>query len=248
MKGLLYKELVQNKIMLFAIGLCCIFFSFFLGIMPFLPFMTDGQDLSDEDAFTVMMMIFITVLDYFFLLCFQGNFFQTDERKKWAYFIASSPETAVGQVRSKYFLILICDMGVLIWTYFFENIANPIQGTLTGTTSISALLFFVHMFLSAFDIPFMIRFGTKGGNMAHTVMFVLLIAVGGIYLLFGDISFFDSIDDFYDKILNFLHGENVSDWLYFGLGLFVWISMGLYYASYRISCKCYLKGVEHYAK
>ena len=160
MKGLLYKELVQNKIMLFAVGLCCIFFSFFLGILPFLSVMTDGEDLSGEDSFTVIMMIFITVMDYFFLLCFQGNFFQTDERKKWAYFIASSPETSVGQVRSKYFLILICDMGVLIWSYLFENIANPIQGTITGTTVISALLFFVHLFLSAFDIPFMIRFGT----------------------------------------------------------------------------------------
>lgn len=246
MKGLLYKEFMQNKIMLFAVGFCCVFISFFLGIMPFL--LEDGIEKTEDNPATIMMMITITTLNYFFLLLFQGNFFQTDERKRWAYFIVSSPETAVGQVRSKYFFVLILDMSVLIWTYFFENIANAIQETLTGTTSISAILFFVHLFLSAFDIPFMIRFGTKGGNMMHTVIFVLCIAVGGIYFLFGDLSFFDSLDEVFDKIINFVQGEDISEWTYLGLGLFFWIAMGCYYLSYRLSCKFYLKGVEYYAK
>ena len=248
MKGLLYKELVQNKIMLFSVGICCIFFSFFMGIMPFLPFMKDGDELSGNNSFTVIMMMFITALDYLFLLCFQGNFFQNDERKKWAYFIASSPETAVGQVRSKYFLVLILDMSVLIWTYFFENIANAFQDTLTGTISISAILFFLHLFISAFDIPFMVRFGTKGGNMVHTVIFVLMIAFGGIYFLFGDLSFFDSMDEFYQKLIDFVHGEHISEWTFLGLGVFFWLTIGCYYLSYKISCKFYLKGVEYYAK
>ena len=246
MKGLLYKELMQNKIMLFAVGLCCVFISFFLGIMPFL--VENGIEKTDDNPATIMMMIMITILNYFFLLLFQGNFFQTDECKKWAYFIASSPETGVGQVRSKYFLVLILDMSILIWTYFFENIANAIQGTLTGTTSISAILFFVHLFLSAFDIPFMIRFGTKGGNMVHTGLFVLCIAVGGIYFLFGDLTFLDSLDEVFDKIINFVQGEDVSEWTDLILGLFFWITMGCYYLSYRLSCKFYLKGVEYYAK
>ncbi len=245
MKGLLYKELVQNKTVLWSVGLCCVFSSFFLGIMPFL---LDGEESIENDSYSVIMMLFVTILDYFFLLCLQGNFFQNDERKKWAYFVASSPETSAGQVRSKYFLVILCDMGVLIWTYFFENIANVFQNTLTGTISISAIMFFFHLFLSAFDIPFMVRFGTKGGNMVHTVMFVLLAAFCGIYLLFGDLSVFGSFDAFYEKIMNFLNSENTSDWIYFGIGLFMWIAMGLYYLSYQLSCKFYLKGAEHYAR
>lgn len=247
MKGLLYKELIQNKIVLIAFALPCVSFSIIMGTFPWiLP--GEGSDLAHTDVFAVMMTIVVIILNYFMLLAFQSNFFQSDEIKKWAYFVSSSPETAVGQVRTKYLFILFCDMGVLIWCYLFENIANAFQDTLTGTSMIYALLFFWHLFLSSIDIPFMIRFGTKGGNMCHTVMLVLFVAVGGIYFLFGDLTIFGSFDKIYDMIMNFLNMEDVSDWMILFLGLFVWISMGCYYLSYKLSCRFYLKGVEYYAK
>jgi len=244
MKGLLYKELVQNKAMLAVMGFACVFLSVALGIFPFI---SDEADVSDDTAFTMMIMMFVSILDYFILFCFQGNFIQADELKKWAYFITSTPETAEGQIRSKYFLIVLCDMAVLIWTYVFETIANIFQGSQTGIISVSALLFFLHLFLSAFDLPFMIRFGTKGGNMAHTITLLILVAVAGIYFLFGDLSIFGTTDQFFDKIMKFLNGEN-SDGSILILGLFVWASAGCYYLSYKLSCRFYLKGVEYYAK
>lgn len=242
MKGLLYKEFMQNKTVLIMLGLTCSAISVFLGIMPFL--MSDNK----EENLAALLMILITLINFFILLAFQANFFQHDEYRKWAYFVASSPETATGQIGTKYLFVLLTDGMVLVWCWFFQQIANTIQREITNITGIYTLLFFSHLMISAIEIPFMIRFGTKGGNMCHTVMFVSILLIGIIYLLFGDLSCFTSIHNLYDRLIRFLNGENISGIMLTVQGLFAWIAIGSYYLSYRISCRCYLKGVEYYAK
>ncbi|MDE7093708.1 MAG: hypothetical protein K2O52_02230, partial [Oscillospiraceae bacterium] len=69
-----------------------------------------------------------------------------------------------------------------------------------------------------------------------------------IYALFGDLSIFGSVDNFYEKIINFIDGKNTPEILLLVIGIFMHVAVLFYYLSYKISCKYYLKGVECYDK
>ena len=75
---------------------------------------------------------------------------------------------------------------------------------------------------------------------------IILITSGILlYALFGDISFFFSLNEDYtllDVIKEYLSSEKVV----FALSLIPYISVAMYYFSYRISLALYRKGVETY--
>ena len=72
-----------------------------------------------------------------------------------------------------------------------------------------------------------------------------------IYALFGPLP--ESVGDAMDSVLmffdQFMHGELTDEAyanLFLILGVFNAAALIIYWASYRISCKLYLKGVEQY--
>ena len=68
-----------------------------------------------------------------------------------------------------------------------------------------------------------------------------------VYGLFGDLSWID-LESIWDKAFHLLKNMNDSTGLIWGQIVFFSAVAVMYYLSYRISCKFYLKGVEHYDK
>jgi uncharacterized membrane protein YidH (DUF202 family) len=105
-------------------------------------------------------------------------------------------------------------------------------------SDIAFLLGFVQILLRATDIPFTYRFGSKKGNFINLICMITL-AIMLCVLLILNVDNIDKITDIGRKIFN----EHTSS-LILSLGLVV--CLALYYLSYRITCRLFLKGVEQY--
>ncbi len=240
MKGLLYKEFVQNKKTLLLL----------LGIMLTMSSMLFMQN-EDVDTSTLEMILpllgmMIYVINFFMLNLFQPNFMQTDDHKKWSNFIISAPDGVEKIVYAKYVFLLMLTGLVTIWCFIIDGLSGSMSGTGMTGSGVYLFLFYLNLFLTAFDMPFMMRFGTNVGGIYRSVLFFGMLIVGVVYALFGDLSMFGSWDGFCDKIYTMLKGEEMPDWLLLLSGVFPFVSIALYYMSYKLSCRLYVKGVAHY--
>lgn len=243
MRGLLYKELSLNKFNLVSFFCSVILLSF---LLFFAAADEDGQ--SAGEAFIGLFAIFTYFIDFYILNMFTTNFIQADEQKNTAYFSVTTPEGVSGVVWSKYVLVLLSAVLLVVWCFVLDTIIPTFFGIALGAQILYVILFYLHLFLSAIDMPFMFRFGAKAGSTYKAVLSLLVLLGVIIYGLFGDLSMFGSIDAFYDALFEFLSGESIPDGFWLVLGAFPFVSIGAYYLSYKISCKLYLKGVETYAK
>ena len=164
---------------------------------------------------------------------------------KWQNFIVSTPDGVHKQIASKYiFNIGIAGIAVnilLIVVYIAGAIANK---DIALYSLIVISFFSLQIFVRAFESPFLVRFGSKYGNIFRMVCIALLTFGVTIYLLFGDLSIFGSLDSF----LNFMKELAQKDGFIYTLRLTPVLCLILYYLSYRISCCFYLKGGAYYDK
>ncbi len=238
MKGLIYKELILNRSSLLQLLLCILSLSCF----PFL--MATGEDFVDLLA-SLASIVNCCVL-FFLLGMFQSKLFEVDEYKKWCHFIASTPKRGTGQVREKYVFLLLLSGGMLGWCFLLQNILNLIYDSDLDVEKLYCMLFFFQVFMNALEIPFLFCFGSKFGELYKAFVFFLVLFGVIIYALFGDLSQFGSIDTFFDWLLQLASGDGNA------LGtfqkVFPPISVLLYYLSYRLSCRWYLKGANTFVK
>lgn len=241
MSGLIYKEIITNKKTL-------ILMSVIILIIPILMSLTVLSDDADENsAGTLMSLMNIMIYVIIFLVVgtMQAQMFENDESKRWVDYIVSTPKLARGQVESKYIFTLMVTIGAMILAMIGSDIANVISGS-SDMSIMLYILVIVQLFLRAVEIPFIIRWGSKVGTVLKSIMFLVLLLAGIGYLLFGDLSFWNDMDKVYEKMLEFLSGD-------FQEGFFVFLGIApyavgiLYYLSYRISAKLYLKGADNYA-
>lgn len=238
MKGLLYKEFVQNKKTLLLLFLVVI-------MMSSLMFMK-SEDASIQEIVQPIIGMMVYTIAFFMLNLFQPNFMQIDENKRWSHFAVSVPNGVEHIVYAKYVFILMLTGMLTIWCFLLDGISGSIFGTGQIGVSIYVSFFFLNLFLTAFDMPFMMRFGTKVGGIYRSVLFFGAIVISVVYALFGDLSMFGSMDDFCGMLLSLFDSTEMSGWLQLLSGVFPFVTIALYYASYKLSCKLYLKGVEHY--
>ncbi|MBR5087796.1 MAG: hypothetical protein IK093_00045, partial [Ruminiclostridium sp.] len=67
-----------------------------------------------------------------------------------------------------------------------------------GTVYLTTVLFMIfcwRIWVSSFEIPFMIRFGSQRGLNIKGAVFGIIMMLGFIWFLFGDISFLMDNDD-----------------------------------------------------
>ena len=248
MTGLIYKECKQNRFFLIA----TIVLPLFVFFLPVVILRRDGslvmtvQRLTTEGGQTARILFII-------IGCLVAGAMQTftymgDDSKKWSYFIASNPEGVKGYIYTKYMLILgMCmlfvfsmEMSDLLYGAFFFRVTKQ---SYQSMSTFFIVLFYFQLFLRAIDMPFMIRFGMKQGSMIK--MLLLLVALFIILVVFAAnpstmIAFGKAIES-----LTRNEKENV---MLVVTGLFPYVSIGTFVLSYKISCKLYRKGVEHYDK
>ena len=247
MTGLLYKEFRQNRFML----LICTGISL---VMLMLPINALSEDLGGEDSRDVYMMVMklgFSLVIFFVGSVMQSTFFRSDEIKKWAYFAASTPKTVEGTLWTKYTAVFMIT-GIAYIYCFVVDCVFCIFAENSSVISLVVLLIYMQMFLRAIEIPFWVRFGTNRGSIIKAAFVLVIMFAFILYALFGDLSILSSADEslgdkIVDALVKFMEGD-VPDWVFLVQGIFPFIAAALYYYSYKISCKLYLKGVEEFYK
>ena len=207
----------------------------------------------DAEYFTTYMMtikLAFSAVVFFLTGAMQSVFFESDERKKWAYFVASTPECVEGILWRKYTAVFMLT-GICLIYCFVVDAVFCIFAEESSVISIAVMMVYAQIFLRAIEIPFWVRFGTKRGSMVKAAIMLVIIFAIILYALFGDLSVFSSSESLIDKIMGFvnkfLEGD-MPDWIILITGIFPFAAAALYYLSYKISCKLYLKGVEEFDK
>lgn len=237
MFGLLYKELITHKKQMLSISPVLIFF---LGwtIVPSIS----TPDLTEWELDLVLTFSSIAVM--LTIGMFESGLTEADELKKWQAFIVSSPDGIRRQIGAKYVFnaALSCTIANILAIFF--SVAAAINGT-DVSIAVSLLLQFLwlQLIIRALEMPFIVCFGSKQGNIFRMVLMGLLTMGIIIYALFGDLSVFGSLEGFLKWMKDFLTDSN--NYILYLTPAATWI---VYYISYKISCMLYLKGGEYYDK
>ena len=174
-----------------------------------------------------------------------AGIFETDEIKKWAYFVSSSPLTEAGHIQEKYLFTLLLYIALLIWCYFLSAFLAVFGGA--ANLEIAFEMLWIMLLTNAIEFPFIVRFGSKAGGYVKTAMASAVILIVFEYILFGNTSVFSDLEKIYKIFEKLNNASTMSDIALVLLAIFPYLSVGLYFLSYKISCKLYLKGVEEYA-
>ena len=246
MHGFLYRDLRIMRTTLIIYGVFCIPIAILIPIVRALCW--TSSELSNIIEYDFPCLISYGVL-MFFAYYFQGTLLKSDQQPLPTYFAISSPAGVKGYVKSKYILCFLLGFVMMNICIVTDLIANAIINTRTGFIptsfiTVSTSAFLMTLLLNAAEIPFILRFGYKKGINLKAGIFVTLIVVIGIYFLFGDISMFGSMEDFMQFLIAVLKGERGGTTL-IAISAIAPIVVGiLYFLSYKLSCKLYLKGVE----
>ena len=236
MFGLLYKELLANKKqflpVLFVIAFCSC-----LMIVP--PIVSDLEEWEVNLTLSFSSIIIALVIEMF-----QQGIFEHDERKVWQAFICSTSDGIKKQISSKYIFNLFISSMMLCWCTFLSYIAAAISDHNVAIAGlVLQLIVFIQIFFRTVETPFIIRFGSKKGNIIRMVFMGTIVLIILIYALFGDLSIFGSVDD----LIKWFQ-ETFTESVPMIIRLTPAAVFFLYWVSYKISCVLYLKGGESYDK
>ena len=244
MKGYLYKEIKQNRLLiaLTAILALCVV------LLPMIIIIAEEKSMAREVFFAfakigIVFRVLCATLGFISVGAIQSFTLKGDDRKMWGYFVASNPKGIKGFIITKYGLISAisviylalctgCDAVLVLIAQLIGGVPAPFMA------ETHLYLFFSQLFISAFDIPFTIRFGEKKGSSIKMIILTVIFSIL-IIILFTDP---ESIAIVFRNF--FLNGE-LPTILRWGTPI---ISIAAFVLSGLISSKLYLKGVEQYYK
>lgn len=207
----------------------------------------------DPNATTDDMMtmsLAMAAFPFLAILCVSSESLANEERSIWASFAISSPLGARGQVKSKYYMVFILNSIALVWVVVFDYLFAAIYDDLMAgiSTSIGMLTMGASLLLSAIELPLLIRFGIKAGSVYKVILFLVIFIIVGIYLLFGDLSIFGTPEEFSMWLKSLFENEEFIRVLTIFSGIEPMLTLGIYFLSYKLSCKLFCKGVENYER
>ena len=234
MTGLVYKEWKQNSWFILSMIL--------FGAFPVLCLLTEKNVFRVPEHINSLRSVWL-MIGFLFAGGLQTMVLRGDDRKLWGYWITASADGYKGFLRVKYEMIFGMIVLFLFSLQFVDMgycaVAADMGAEDIGSiSSIALLLGFMQILFRAIDIPFTYRFGSKKGSFIKLIcMVILAILICAVLVL--NVDNMDRITEMVRKVFN----ENNSS-LILSLGLIV--CLALYYLSYRITCRLYLKGVEQY--
>lgn len=246
MKGLLYKDFVLFKKAfwtLLGVG-AFILLVFCFGVAEM---NTAFGVPSPEHAYDITVGNAMGYFCFFILLTpLSSSLFTPDEKPTTVGFLFSTPQAAKGQIQSKYYFLLILNLGILLLCFITDTIIMGKVGEYASSASLACMLFFcMNLIFLSIRVPLHVRFGSAMSFPVQIAGIALITSGILLYALFGDISLFFSLTEDYtllDAIIEYLSSEKVI----FALSLVPYIAVAMYYLSYRISLALYRKGVETY--
>ncbi len=243
MYGLIIKDFYVNRkySIIFAAAIVL------LHALEFLAAMSGEDDGSNSFIFK-LLGVMVVFSSFYMIGMLQHGLFESDERKKWAYYVTSTEGGAAAQISAKYISVYLLCMGGVIICNTIGALAADLSGFSFDVMPLVLAAFFSQMLLRAIDIPFVVAFGTKRGNMVRGAVLVLGILAVVTYALYGDLSYFgNSMDTFWEKFFELFDMKDNPRLMVVLLTAALAV-MPLYYLSCRLSCRLYLKGVDGYDK
>ena len=238
MGGLLYKNFYYLRIeiiVLAVLQLICSVSVFFVSIAA-----QGGDEAAMQDSMMIIMIVYFC--SFYLATLFDMGLFSADEKRISTCFIISTPKGAKSHIQSKYYTLLIMNLAVLFCCMITDTISCVLADSILLSCANFLVLFFSgNLILTAFGVPFTIRFGSANGGNIKIATAGVIILIAAIYFLFGDISMF-MVEDPVAEIMKWLESGDVL----LILSLIPYIAVVLYYISYRISLALFLKGAENY--
>ncbi|MBQ6169875.1 ABC-2 transporter permease [Ruminococcus sp.] len=233
MTGLVYKEWKQNRWFILSMILC--------GLAPLFVLLLMRGEISNIG--NAPLRIGGLIAGFLVAGALQMLVLCGDDRKLWGYWITATPDGYKGFLRVKYEMIFAM---VVLFLFSMQCVdrgycAVAADMGITEIDEVSGIavpLCFVQILFRAIDIPFVYRFGSKKGSFVKLICLIVLTIIL-LALLFLNTERLDTMIDACRKVFSV---QNSS--LILSVGLVV--CLALYYLSYRITCRLYLKGVEQY--
>jgi len=244
MTGLLYKLIRTNwlKILLFFLG--SLFYPFMFALI------FRSGDMRDDlpNGTSIVLWGFMAFMVFLIGGICEDSIFNDDERKKWAYFVASTPTGIKGQIGAKYLFTLCYSMLTVTALILCCGFARDGNAELADGSVIFTGFFYIQLAIRAVEFPLMARFGSKIGKSTKIILVGIAAFIFFAYMLFGDTSAFADLDTFFDRLLAALADPDKTKRMMLWFSIITLAIIPLYYLSYRLAAKWYLKGVESYAK
>ena len=233
MLGLIYKEFIAIKKQFIPIFIVMLFFSGLI-IVACISSYLEEWEVNLTLCFSSLVIMLVVEM-------FQQGVFEHDERKVWLSFIGSTSHGIQKQVLSKYAFQLILSAAVFAWCSVFFLCAKFIENNCNIELSFKALQIFlwIQIFSRAVENPFLMRFGSKKGNMIRVTVTGILVLAILIHELFWK-SLFNI-----EALIDLAKSISENDRIFWIMPI---VSLTLLVISYFISCPLYIKGGESYEK
>lgn len=250
--GMLYKELKQNRLMLILTAAVPVLLTAFPFCFTAIGVITSSQTVEDmfEMATNGIIRGLMLVIGIFTVSGIMSEVFNGDDKKLWAYFVVSSPKGVKGYMYSKYVLTFMMNFLYMVSWMFADNLLSTVNYFVTGKeletafTQFYLMEVFLILMISAIDIPFTVRYGSKRGSLVKmTVMLTLCTAAVAVFSFLPD-GAREKLLDLASAVLN---GE-ADGILMLVLSLYPYIAFSAFLYSYKVSCKLFLKGADEYDK
>ena len=243
MKGYLYKEWKQNRVLFLLTAVIAIEQVF----LPIQMFMVDSKTISREVFLNfyvqggALIRLLTTLFAAFCALGAQGLLFRNDDMKAWGLFVASNPKGIKGYILTKYGLAFTMIMSFFVlsagFDYIFTKIANVIGGLgLAPRTGFLWIVTLIMILWSALEMPFVIRFGMKLGNTIKLIILIALFILWAVLLITNPLGIMDAVFTFFTNMEIPISAK----W-----GLLI-LSFGTFILSGWLACRMYIKGVFQY--
>lgn len=251
--GLLYKELKQNRLTFIFAALTPILLTAFPFCFSAIEAITGsvGVDGVFEMATNVIIRVLMCVMGIFIISGLLGEVFKGDDKKLWAYFVVSTPQGVKGFLYRKYVVTLMVNLIYMVSGIFAETLLATVNYFVTGNelaANMQSLYLsgvFLLMSVSALDIPFMVRYGSKKGSIVKMIIMLSISAAGiAVFNLLPD----DIRMKLTETIISIFNGEGANDILMLILSLLPYIAFAAFLCSYKIACGVFMKGVNEYDK
>lgn len=250
--GLLYKELKQNRFILILAACTPILLTVFPFCFSAIDVLANNAGVNElfETATNTIIRVLMCVCGIFVVSGLMSEVFKGDDKKLWAYFVVSTPRGVKNFLYRKYVITVMMNLIYMVSGVFADNLLATVNYFATGnelTTSMSSLyilgVFFL-MSVSALDIPFTVRYGSKKGSMVKMII-MLSISTAAImaYSLMPE-----AIQDKVTQVMIALYNGEADDVLMLITSLLPYIIFAAFLFSYKIACGVFMKGVNEYDK
>lgn len=230
MAGLMYKNLLLYRTELIVVGALQLLISATVLLTGIMGSVSPGGTL------VLYCCMFLTIGFT------ESGLFAPDEKQSARNFLISAPTGAAGHIESKYWFLLLLDLGVMILCFLTDTAVFALTGDENAMTGvILVLLFSMSLLVDALSLPFIVYFGTGSGLSVKASALGVILVLVLTYALFGDISYFLS-HDFMTAVEKLLEDGNVL----LMLGLLPYLAGFLYWLSAKLSVALFRKGAENY--